>query len=134
MQQCQVPQACSRYMLRPSPAAVPEHSTGLCYSNAPDFNCCCCYRTLDPDWGEEFYLEWSEVAAGKRQVLVEVWDWDFWRPDELLGRGFVDINALAFEPLEVCMQHMAISPWRPLAAVNMTCYTQQGSTPSDGSL
>jgi hypothetical protein len=39
--------------------------------------------------------------AGKRHVLVEVWDWDFWRPDELLGRGFVDINALAFEPQEV---------------------------------
>jgi Ca2+-dependent lipid-binding protein len=60
-------------------------------------------RTLDPDWGEEFYLEWSEVAAGKRLVLVEVWDWDFWRPDELLGRGFIDINALAFEPQEVRM-------------------------------
>jgi Ca2+-dependent lipid-binding protein len=58
-------------------------------------------RTLDPDWGEEFYLEWSEVAAGKRHVLVEVWDWDFWRPDELLGRGFIDINALSFEPQEV---------------------------------
>jgi hypothetical protein len=41
------------------------------------------------------------ISAGKRQVLVEVWDWDFWRPDELLGRGFVDINALAFEPQEV---------------------------------
>jgi hypothetical protein len=58
-------------------------------------------RTLDPDWGEEFYLEWSEVSAGKRHVLVEVWDWDFWRPDELLGRGFIDINALSFEPQEV---------------------------------
>jgi hypothetical protein len=26
-------------------------------------------RTLDPDWGEEFYLEWSEVAAGERCIL-----------------------------------------------------------------
>ncbi|WIA40031.1 hypothetical protein OEZ86_013454 [Tetradesmus obliquus] len=67
-------------------------------------------RTLDPDWGEEFYLEWHEVSAGKRQVLVEVWDWDFWRPDELLGRGFVDINALAFEPQEVLELDLKLHP------------------------
>jgi hypothetical protein len=35
--------------------------------------------------------------------VVEVWAAcvDLWRPDELLGRGFIDINALAFEPQEV---------------------------------
>jgi hypothetical protein len=56
---------------------------------------------MDPNWGEEFYLEWAELAAGKRLLTFEVWDWDFWRPDELLGRGFININDLAFEPLEV---------------------------------
>jgi len=58
-------------------------------------------RTLDPNWGEDFYLEWGELSAGKRLITLEVWDWDFWRPDELLGRGFININDLAFEPLEV---------------------------------
>lgn len=56
---------------------------------------------MDPNWGEEFYLEWGELSSGKRLITLEVWDWDFWRPDELLGRGFVSINDLAFEPLEV---------------------------------
>lgn len=37
-------------------------------------------RTLDPAWGEDFYLEWGELAAGKRLITLEVWDWDFWRP------------------------------------------------------
>lgn len=56
---------------------------------------------MDPNWGEEFYLEWAELAAGKRLITLEVWDWDVWHPDELLGRGFININDLAFEPLEV---------------------------------
>jgi Ca2+-dependent lipid-binding protein len=60
------------------------------------------HRTLDPNWGEEFYLEWAELSSGKRLLTLEVWDWDVWMPDELLGRGFVNINDLAFEPLEVC--------------------------------
>lgn len=40
----------------------------------------CMLRTLDPAWGEDFYLEWGELAAGKRLITLEVWDWDFWRP------------------------------------------------------
>jgi hypothetical protein len=59
---------------------------------------------MDPNWGEEFYLEWGELSSGKRLITLEVWDWDFWRPDELLGRGFISINDLAFEPLEVRWQ------------------------------
>jgi hypothetical protein len=34
-------------------------------------------------------------------LTLEVWDWDFWRPDELLGRGFINSSDLAFDSLEV---------------------------------
>lgn len=27
-----------------------------------------------------------------------------WSPDELLGRAFIDINSLSFEPQEVCLR------------------------------
>jgi hypothetical protein len=36
-----------------------------------------------------------------RITSLKIWDWDFWHPDELLGRGFIDIDALSFKPQEV---------------------------------
>ncbi|KAF8062936.1 RASA4 [Scenedesmus sp. PABB004] len=67
-------------------------------------------RSLDPDWQEEFFVEHAEVAAAKRVLCVEVWAWDWARPDECLGRGFVDINSLAFEPLEVLELELQLHP------------------------
>eukprot|EP00775_Hariotina_reticulata_P005172 gene5172-5410_t len=52
---------------------------------------------------------WAALSIiGKHHVVVEVWAWDLWRPDELLGRGFIDINALAFEPQEVILKGKAL--------------------------
>jgi hypothetical protein len=39
----------------------------------------------------------SPIPAARPQI----WSWDMWRPDELLGRAFIEVNALAFEPQEV---------------------------------
>eukprot|EP00877_Chromochloris_zofingiensis_P014365 jgi/Chrzof1/9182/Cz03g38290.t1 len=69
-----------------------------------------CHRTLDPDWGEEFILEWQDVNWAKRLLTLEVFDWDFWRPDTVLGRAFIDVNLLSFEPEEVQALDLQLYP------------------------
>lgn len=43
----------------------------------------------------------QDVNWAKRLLTLEVFDWDFWRPDTVLGRAFIDVNLLSFEPEEV---------------------------------
>lgn len=38
----------------------------------------------------------------------QIWSWAMWSPDELLGRAFIDINSLSFEPQEVCLRLLGV--------------------------
>ncbi|GBF90564.1 hypothetical protein Rsub_03136 [Raphidocelis subcapitata] len=67
-------------------------------------------RRLDADFGEEWALEWGDVDAARRRVVLEIWSWELWRADELLGRAFIDVACLAFEPLEVLEIDLQLYP------------------------